>query len=124
MQQTTTYHEIGSTFGQKSLKRPSGCALAPLGVPKGSQTEFWDRQASSLDPPCSMQDSSDFLFDLWMHVALILHALWMSKCIQHWVRNGKRVFLILSVSCRRELNLEGFGTPKSINMMSENRLEN
>ena len=62
--------------------------------------------------------------DFWMHFGRILHPFWRPKCIQNGVRNGKCVFLVLSVSCRRELNLGGFGTPKSIKMMSENRMEN
>ena len=109
--------------------------FAPLGVPKGSQTEFWEWKAGSLDPPWtprwgpffdffSMQHSSDCLLDFWMHFGRILHPFWRPKCIQNGVRNGKCVFLVLSVSCRRELNLGGFGTPKSIKMTSENRLEN
>ena len=69
------YHEFGSKFGQKSSRGPSGRPLAPLGVPKGSQTEFWEWKAGSLDPPWtprwgpffdffSMQNSSIFLLDL------------------------------------------------------------
>ena len=128
-------HEFSSKFGEKSSRGPSGGPLAPLGVPKGSQTEFWEWKAGSLDPPWtprwgpffdffSMQNSSDFLLVFWMHFGRIWHPFWRPKCIQNGVRNGKRVFLVLSVSCRRELNLGGFGTPKSIKMTSENRLEN
>ena len=133
------YHEIGSKFGQKSSRGPSGRPLAPLGVPKGSQTEFWEWKAGSLDPPWtprwgpffdffSMQNSSNFLLDFWMHFRRTLHAFssdfgYMLEAKMH-LKFGKRMFLILSVSCRRELNLGGFGTPKSIKMTSENRLEN
>ena len=50
MQKRSKNHEMGSEIGHKSSRGPSGGALAPLGVPKGSQTEFWEWKASSLDP--------------------------------------------------------------------------
>ena len=135
MQKRLKYYEIGSKFSQKSSRGPSGGPLAPLGVPKGSQTEFWEWKAGSLDPPWtprwgpffdffSMQNSSNFLLFFGMHFGSILHPFWRPTCIQNGVRNGKCVFLVLSVSCRRELNLGGFGTPKSRKMTSGNQLEN
>ena len=106
-----------------------------LGCPRGPRLNFGSEKLVRWTPPWtprwgpffdffSMQNSSDFLLVFWMHFGRILHPFWRPKCIQNGVRNGKRVFLILSVSCRRELNLGGFGTPKSIKMTSENRLEN
>ena len=77
----------------------------------GSRARFWGLSVRGLDPFCDR---------FWEPNGAKKYP----KCIQNVVRNGKCVFLVLSVSCRRELNLGGFGAPKSIKMMSENRLEN
>ena len=53
-------------------------------------------------------------FYFCMHFGEILHPFLEANIHPNEVRNGKLVFLISSASCRRELNLGGFGTPKSI----------
>ena len=62
--------------------------------------------------------------DFWMHFGVIVHPFQSPKCIQKGVRNRKRVLLILSVSSTRQLNSGFVGSPESIKMTSENRLEN
>ena len=44
-------HEIWGKVNQKSSRGPSGGALAPPGVPKGSQRGFWERKVVSVEPP-------------------------------------------------------------------------
>ena len=123
----------------KSVKnRPGDLLMAlwrPLGCPRGPRLNFGSEKLvrwTPPGPPDGIHFSSFFqckihlifLLVFWMHFGRILYPFWRPKCIQNGVRNGKRVFLILSVSCRRELNLGGFGPPKSVKMTSENRLEN
>ena len=116
---------IRSEIVQGTLWRRSGASWGAQGVPDwilGVKSWFpWTPRWGPLFDFFSMQNSSDFLVVFWMHFGRILHPFWTPKCIQHGVRNGKCVFLVLSVSCRRKLNLGGFGTPKSIKMTPGNR---
>ena len=117
--------QIRTKIVQGTYWRPSGAPWGAQGVPDwilGVKSWFvgppLDPQMGSIFRLIFNVKCIIFLFDFWMYFWTIWHPCWTPKCIQNGVRNGKRVFLILSASCRRELDLGGFGTPKSIKMTS------
>ena len=101
-----------------------GTFWRPFGAPWGAQgVPDWILGVKSwfVGPPLDPQMVS--IFRLFFNAKFIrffvgfLDAFWRDFCIhvggqnasQIRAGNGKRVFLVLSVSCRRELNLGGFG---------------
>ena len=57
---------------RKSSRGPSGGALAPPGVPKGSQKGFWERTTGSLDPPGPPDGAQFSCFVLIQSVFLLI----------------------------------------------------